>query len=476
MLSRVKSVSLKQIQEKTSSRTTDLQHHTSSNIWFIQHFGNFANFPPWKCHGYFQEVWLEPGVRLVCRSAAPCSLQWALYVKKRCNFTCILRIYREEQWYLLGFKHWTLYQALAQKLGGNYDSHSGAFFLHSAFYRLHLLVYFSGKIRPFCTKRGRFFLCWIPIILWRYRQLRVSGLQHEPRVIFSFPGLGCWLCHPLLVSWGHRFNNFNSLMTSHDLLFLFVVLLRYPDGAFESRYPLHIEECWELKLFLGWNRNESFIGHHLGDLRYPAKGIAALVTCFPTFLRCFAWKELGHRKLGSLKAGDPCVHDGYGLWCVHWGQGCLGRLRQHLLEDAVFLLVTQQYISLMLESCYKVLQQGKAPLVSHDLFFHGIQSEDADCNRVICDNIATSTPMEVRSGMCFMLSKQPDVKTSWSRSTPTKATGRLSKICVVISRTSFWSVGLCFLMLMWEVIEKGHHHRQDAPQIKLESRNLFFWP
>ena len=342
MLSRVKSVSLKQIQEKTSSRTTDLQHHTSSNIWFIQHFGNFANFPPWKCHGYFQEVWLEPGVRLVCRSAAPCSLQWALYVKKRCNFTCILRIYREEQWYLLGFKHWTLYQALAQKLGGNYDSHSGAFFLHSAFYRLHLLVYFSGKIRLFCTKRGRFFLCWIPIILWRYRQLRVSGLQHEPRVIFSFPGLGCWLCHPLLVSWGHRFNNFNSLMTSHDLLFLFVVLLRYPDGAFESRYPLHIEECWELKLFLGWNRNESFIGHHLGDLRYPAKGIAALVTCFPTFLRCFAWKELGHRKLGSLKAGDPCVHDGYGLWCVHWGQGCLGRLRQHLLEDAVFLLVTQQ--------------------------------------------------------------------------------------------------------------------------------------
>ena len=35
--------------------------------------------------------------------------------------------------------------------------------------------------------------------------------------------------------------------------------------------------------------------------------------------------------------------------------------------------------------------------------------EDADCNRVICDNIATSTPIEARCRMSFMLSKQPDV-------------------------------------------------------------------
>lgn len=64
-------------------------------------------------------------------------------------------------------------------------------------------------------------------------------------------------------------------------------VLRYPDGAFESRYPLHIEEC-----------------------------------------------ALPGRNLGIES------------------QGCLGRLRKHLLEDA-------------------------------------------DCNRVICDNIATSTPVEV---------------------------------------------------------------------------------
>ena len=64
-------------------------------------------------------------------------------------------------------------------------------------------------------------------------------------------------------------------------------VLRYPDGAFESRYPLHIEEC-----------------------ALPGRSL--------------------HKE----------------------SQGCLGRLRQHLLEDA-------------------------------------------DCNRVICDNIATSTPVEV---------------------------------------------------------------------------------
>ncbi|CAJ1331909.1 unnamed protein product, partial [Effrenium voratum] len=64
-------------------------------------------------------------------------------------------------------------------------------------------------------------------------------------------------------------------------------VLRYPDGAFEARYPLHIEEC------------------------------------------ALPGEELGIES-----------------------QGCLGRLRKHLLEDA-------------------------------------------DCSRVICDNIATSTPVEV---------------------------------------------------------------------------------
>ncbi|CAE7265788.1 DDHD2, partial [Symbiodinium necroappetens] len=64
-------------------------------------------------------------------------------------------------------------------------------------------------------------------------------------------------------------------------------VLRYPDGAFESRYPLHIDEC-----------------------ALPGKGLS----------------------FQSL--------------------ACLGRLRQHLLEDA-------------------------------------------DCNRVICDNIDSSTPVEV---------------------------------------------------------------------------------
>mmetsp|Transcript_35375 Transcript_35375/g.65877 ORF Transcript_35375/g.65877 Transcript_35375/m.65877 type:complete len:411 (+) Transcript_35375:64-1296(+) len=64
-------------------------------------------------------------------------------------------------------------------------------------------------------------------------------------------------------------------------------VLRYPDGAFESRYPLHIDEC-------------ALPGQQLGPN----------------------------------------------------SRACLGRLRKHLLEDA-------------------------------------------DCNRVICDNIATSTPIEV---------------------------------------------------------------------------------
>ncbi|CAE8587319.1 unnamed protein product, partial [Polarella glacialis] len=66
-------------------------------------------------------------------------------------------------------------------------------------------------------------------------------------------------------------------------------VLRYPDGSFESRYPLHVDEC-----------------------------------------------ALPGRALGPES------------------QGCLLRLRKHLLEDA-------------------------------------------DCNRVICDNILTSTPMEVYS-------------------------------------------------------------------------------
>merc|ERR1719507_2450673 len=64
-------------------------------------------------------------------------------------------------------------------------------------------------------------------------------------------------------------------------------VLRYPDGSFESRFPLHVDECGTLPLA-------------------PQPGVVA----------------------------------------------CLAQLRRHLLEDA-------------------------------------------DCNRVICDNIATSTPVEV---------------------------------------------------------------------------------
>eukprot|EP00933_Yihiella_yeosuensis_P013343 TRINITY_DN12404_c1_g2_i1.p1 TRINITY_DN12404_c1_g2~~TRINITY_DN12404_c1_g2_i1.p1 ORF type:complete len:318 (-),score=52.88 TRINITY_DN12404_c1_g2_i1:671-1624(-) len=79
----------------------------------------------------------------------------------------------------------------------------------------------------------------------------------------------------------------NALLTLGALLPGSVGVLRYPDGSFESRYPLHVDEC-----------------------------------------------ALPGRSLGSES------------------HACLLRLRQHLLEDA-------------------------------------------DCNRVICDNIATSTPIEV---------------------------------------------------------------------------------
>ena len=53
-------------------------------------------------------------------------------------------------------------------------------------------------------------------------------------------------------------------------------VLRYPDGAFESRYPLHIEECSILRLQL------------FGELWSSVKQTVEKAP------RCFARKELGH--------------------------------------------------------------------------------------------------------------------------------------------------------------------------------------
>ncbi len=116
---------------------------------------------------------------------------------------------------------------------------------------------------------------------------------------------GCsmsWFCHPskALVAgfaigfWCLEVITKNNLMTSHDLLLLFVVLLRYPDGAFESRYPLHIEECWEPKISGG-----DIVMSHLGDLRYPARGYS----CF-SYIRDFL-EVLCLEGAWAQKAGDP---------------------------------------------------------------------------------------------------------------------------------------------------------------------------
>ena len=66
---------------------------------------------------------------------------------------------------------------------------------------------------------------------------------------------------------------------------------------------------------------------------------------------------------------------------------------------------------------------------------------------MICDNIATSTPVEVRlSQNLRMMMLLPCRSMSLSRSMPMKATGPHSKICVAICRTTI-SALLSFMML-----------------------------
>ena len=113
-------------------------------------------------------------------------------------------------------------------------------------------------------------------------------------------------------------------------------------------------------------------------------------------------EETWASKAGSLELMglEECLKQANRVCTRRSGQGCLGRLRKHLLEDLcttcffAVCFITRHFGHSICNFHIPKLRKQINTRNEHGAKKHFCQ--DADCNRVICDNIATSTPVEVR--------------------------------------------------------------------------------